>query len=263
MAQHVDAPSEICLRMNLNRYRIGNTYITATNPDDAENCITKAALDGENGIVCISNMRTLVFANKHEKYRNLMNDAFMCTPDGTPLVWMARLWGLKEVKRTNGPDLFLSMLSKPESGITHFFLGDTDETLAAIKAKYPDAAIVGSYSPPFCGLDEYDYEAIARRVNESGANVVWISLRAPKQDFFSARLLPFLDGKMCIGVGAAFRFATGEIRHPSRLIQKLGLTGLVWRKNKIETLWNTFVRSLYLCRYSAEILWARFIKKGI
>jgi len=243
------------------RYRIGKVFITATDPMDAESRITQAALKGENGIVCVSNMRTVVYADKHEDYCALMNDAWMCTPDGTPLVWMARLWGLKEVKRTNGPDLFLSMLSKPESGVKHYLLGDTGETLAAIKGKYPDAAVVGSYSPPFCDLDEYDFEAIARDVNESGANVVWISLRAPKQDFFGARLLPFLHGKICIGVGAAFRFALGEIQHPGKLVQKLGLTGLVWRENKLETLWNTFVRSLCLCKYGADVLWTRLSGK--
>lgn len=240
-----------------NKYRIGKVYITATNPKDAETRITNAALRSENGIICISNMRTVVYANKHEDYRKLMNEAWMCTPDGTPLEWMAKLWGLKDVKRTNGPDLFLSMLSKPDSGVKHFLLGDTEETLAAINEKYANAAIVGTLSPPFCELEEYDYEAIAQQVNESRANIVWVSLRAPKQDFFAHRLLPYLKGKMCIGVGAAFRFALGKIQHPNKIIQKLGLTGLIWRENKLETIWNTFVRSLYLIKYGIGILWSR------
>lgn len=243
--------------MNKNRYRIGKVYISVTNPIDAEERITKAALEGENGIICISNMRTVVLAQKDEDYCRLMNEAWMCTPDGTPLEWMAKLWGLKEVKRTNGPDLFLSMLGKPQSGVKHFLLGDTEETLAAIKVKYPDANIVGTISPPFCELDEYDYKGIAQQINESGANVVWVSLRAPKQDFFALRLLPYLEGKICIGVGAAFRFALGKIQHPNKIIQKLGLTGLVWRENKLETLWNTFVRSLYLVKYGIGIVWSR------
>ena len=248
-------------KANIGKYRIGKVYITATNPKDAEERITQAASEGENGIICISNMRTVVYANKHDDYCNLMNEAWMCTPDGTPLEWMAKVWGLKEVKRTNGPDLFLSMLGKPENGLKHFLLGDTEETLATIKKKYPESAIVGTYSPPFCQLDEYDFEGMAKKVNDSGANVVWISLRAPKQDFFALRLLPYMDGKMCIGVGAAFRFALGKIQHPNMIIQKLGLTGLVWRENKLETLWNTFVRSMYLLKYSCGIVWARLFGK--
>lgn len=62
-----------------------------------------------------------------------------------------------------GPDLFTAMLNDKESGIKHFLLGDTEETLALMKEKYADngANIVGSYSPPFCELDEFDYPSIA------------------------------------------------------------------------------------------------------
>lgn len=247
----------IKIKMNTDRYRIGKVYISATNPMDAEERITKAALEGLNDYICVSNMRTVCLAQKDADYCRVMNEAWMCTPDGTPLTWMAHLWGRKEVQRTDGPDLMVSMLNKPENGIKHFLLGDTDETLAIIKEKYSKAKIVGYFSPPFCGIEEYDFKSIGKMVNESGANLVWVSLRAPKQDYFATKLLPYLNGKICIGVGAAFRFIIGEYEHPNKLVQKLGLTGLVWRKNKIETLGQTIKRSLYLVRFSCDILWQR------
>ena len=242
------------------RYRVGRVYITATTPEKAEDIIAQLALSEKKGYICVSNMRTVVYANKNVEYCNLMNNAWMCLPDGTPLVWLAKMWGRKDVARTNGPDLFLSMLRKPSSEVKHFLLGDTEETLREIIKRYSDANIVGSYSPPFCELDEYDFIGIANKINNSGANIVWVSLRAPKQDFFSVRILPYLNGRICIGVGAAFRYAVGKIKHPKKFIQKMGLTGLFWRKNKLEALWNTFVRSLYLFRYCVEILFARLLK---
>ena len=232
--------------MNQERYRIGKVYISATNPEEAEGKITNAALNGVNGYICVSNVRTVYMANHDKDYCELMNNAFMCTPDGMPLTWMARLWGRKDVKRTDGPDLFVSMLTKPESGVKHFLLGDTDETLAAVNEKYPMANIVGTYSPPFLPLEEYDLQSIADMINESGANVVWLSLRSPKQDYLAQRLQPLLHGKLCIGVGAAFRFALGEYKHPNKTVQKLGLTGFFWRKIGIKEMW------LY-CKYIAFI----------
>ncbi|MBR3855883.1 MAG: WecB/TagA/CpsF family glycosyltransferase [Bacteroidaceae bacterium] len=65
-----------------------------------------------------------------------MHNALMCLPDGMPLVWMARLWGLKDVGRSAGPDLFTTMLQDEKSHIKHFLLGDTDETPKAISEKY-------------------------------------------------------------------------------------------------------------------------------
>lgn len=248
-----------------NKYRIGKVYISRTTPEKTITAITQSVKEGRNEYICVSNVRTVAYANKkaNKDYRDLMNNAFMCTPDGMPLVWMARLWGLKDVQRTVGPDLFTAMLNDKESGIKHFLLGDTEETLAQMKEKYADngANIVGSYSPPFCELDEFDYPSIAKQINESGADIVWLSLRAPKQDFFAVRLLPYLDKKVCIGVGAAFRFSLGQIKHPPKIIKKLGLTGFFWRKVSFKMIGLMIVYTFMLCRWGFGILCSRLMGK--
>ena len=77
-------------------------------------------------------------------------------------------------------------------------------------------------------------------INESNANVVWISMRAPKQDFFSYKIVPYLrDGIVCIGVGAAFRFTLGEYRIAPKIIKKMGLMGLYWGKKSQS--WSAFI----------------------
>lgn len=243
------------------KYRIGKVFISRTTPDDALSRIRQAAVEGRNDYICISNVRTVAYANRkgNEAYRDLMNNAFMCTPDGMPLVWMARLWGLKDVQRTVGPDLFVKMIEDDANGCRHFLLGDTDETLSAMEQKYSGTAknIVGKFSPPFCDLEDYDYKSIASMINSSGANVVWISMRAPKQDFFAVRLLPYLDKKLCIGVGAAFRFSLGTIKHPPKIFKKLGLTGLFWRKNKVRLLKWYVKHSCNIFVWSVNIISAR------
>ena len=247
------------------KYRIGKVFISRTTPDDALSRIRQAAAEGRNDYICISNVRTVAYANKkgNEAYRDLMNNAFMCTPDGMPLVWMARLWGLKDVQRTVGPDMFVGMIQDKKNGLKHFLLGDTEETLEAMEQKYSGSVnnIVGKFSPPFCDLDDYDYKSIASMINSSGANVVWISMRAPKQDFFAVRLLPYLDKKLCIGVGAAFRFSLGTIKHPPKIFKKLGLTGLFWRKLNLRQLWWYVEHLFILTGWGCNILFARFLKK--
>lgn len=224
-------------------FRIGGTYISCTNLPDAKERIARAVREGRKGYICVSNPRTVTYATKHEDYREVMANSLMNLPDAEPMQWAAKLWGLKEVKRTMGPVIFKEMLCEPASGLKHFLLGDTVETLEMITKKFTDeagAVIVGTYSPPFCGLDEYDYKGIARIINESGADLVWVSMRAPKQDYFATRILPYLDNKICIGVGAAFRFNLGEYKMAHPIIKKLGLMGLFWgRKNQS---WGGFIR---------------------
>ena len=223
------------------KFRIGKTFITITTPLDAQERITRAVQEGQNTYVCVSDPRTIDLASKDIKYREVMANSMMNTPDGQPVMWAARLWGLKEVERTMGPILFRDMIENPTSGLKHFLLGDTDETLKGILEKASDkkALIVGSYSPPFCPIDEFDYPGMAKMINESGADIVWTSMRAPKQDYLNVKLLPYLDKKVCIGVGAAFRFYLGEYKMAPPLIRKLGLMGLYWgRKGQP---WGKFI----------------------
>lgn len=215
-------------------FRIGRTRISITDEDKAIQTVLDAIHRNEKGYVCISTLRTVPIANRDDKYWEVMENSLMNTPDGTPLVWCGHWWGLKQVQRACGPHIFPRMLKLKGEGLKHFFLGDTEETLAALTKKATEefgAEVVGSYSPPFAPLEEYNMQDIAKKINESGANIVWTSLRAPKQDFLNAKLLPLLnDGIVLIGVGAAFRSVIGGLRQPDGILQKMGLAGLLFKR---------------------------------
>ena len=218
-----------------NFFRVGRVRISITNEDDAIRRIKEAIVTHSKGYVCVSTLRTVVIANSDDKYQEVMENSLMNTPDGTPLVWCGHWWGLKEVQRACGPHIFPRMLSEKDLNLKHFFLGDTDDTLAELTKKSTEefeANVVGSYSPPFKPLEEYDIEGIAKMINESGATIVWTSLRAPKQDFLNAMITPYLkDGIVMIGVGAAFRSVTGVLRQPDGVLQKMGLAGLLFKRS--------------------------------
>ena len=250
--------------MKDDRFRIGKVYKSVTDPKDAEGKIERAVSMGEKGYICVSNPRTVTYGTKHEDYRKVMEESLMNLPDAEPMLWAARAWGLKQVERTMGPVLFNKMLMTPESGLKHFLMGDTEETLSKIVEKYQGANIVGTYSPAFCKLEEYDYRQIAQMVNNTHADIIWVSMRAPKQDFFSRNLLPYLDAGICIGVGAAFRFNLGEYKMAPPIIKKLGLMGLYWgKKNQtwFAFLWGYAKDNLPFISYLLRIYWRRLFGK--
>lgn len=248
-------------------FRIGRVPIAITNLDKVVELISTTIESGGKGYVCVSNMRTTTFANEDDKYYHLMENSLINVPDGTPLVWCGKWWGIKNVERVCGPHLFNRILADKEYGFKHYFLGDTDETLVALtkKIEETDGAVVsGSYSPPFIPLEEYDLEELAKKINESRANVVWTSLRAPKQDYLGQMLIPLLnDGIVIIGVGAAFRTYLGEYKVPEGFLQKIGLAGLgmvrnssVWKEIK----WYT-KHTLVLVKYFFIITWRKMTGK--
>lgn len=249
-------------------FRIGRTRISVTDEENAIQTVVGAINNGKKGYVCISTLRTVPIANRDDAYFKVMENSLMNTPDGTPLVWCGHWWGLKQVQRACGPHIFPRMLKMKDMGLKHFFLGDTEETLAVLTKKATEelgANVVGVYSPPFAPLEEYDFKGIAQMIHKSGANVVWTALRAPKQDFLNAMLMPYLnDGIVCLGVGAAFRSVIGQLRQPDGLLQKVGLVGLLFCRKGVSW-WQQMCwyaeHVAILIKYFFSIHWKRLIGK--
>ena len=243
--------------MDSERYRIGSIHISATNPRDAKEKITSYALKGVGGYVCVSNLRMIRYAGENKDYAKLMEGSLMNFPDGKPLKWCARLWGLNKVETTNGPAFFKTMLSDGDKQLKHYLLGDTQDILDRIMEKNDKelhANIVGAEALPFADIDEFDYEGIAKRVKESGANIVWTAMRAPKQDEFNKRLYTLLPNVVSLGVGRAFRLLVGEVKDAPGWAHKAGVAGIFTRKT---SLWNAlkwyFESSFYLVGYFMQI----------
>ena len=183
------------------------------------------ALKGD--YICVSNVHTTVMAFRDKEYRRVQNSAAMALPDGQPLSIVSRKRGYRDAQRVAGPDLMPEILNlSQEKGYTHYFYGSTDHTLKQLQkvllTRYPKLKIVGMYAPPFRDLTpEEDGEAV-RRINESGADFVWVALGAPKQEKWMYDHRAKVSGLM-IGVGAAFDFIAGTTKRAPSWMQKLCL----------------------------------------
>lgn len=249
-------------------YLVGKAPILVTNQKDAANRVKELIRKNKKGYICISTIRTVVIANNETKYLEVMKNSLFNTPDGTPLVWCGHAWGIKQAQRACGPHLFDDLLEDKDSTLKHFLLGDTEETEIKLKEmceKEYGTQIVGMYSPPFVPLEEYDIPGIAKMINDSGANIVWTSLRAPKQDYLNALLSPYInDGVVLIGVGAAFRYKIGELKSPDGFLQKIGLAGLLFKRKgtkRINEIKWYIKHSWYLMKYLVNIFYKRLIGK--
>lgn len=249
--------------MDETKYRVGKTFISRTNPKDAIQHVTEAALNGQGGYICVSNMRMVRYAGKDTTYRQLMEDSYMNWPDGMPLSWCGKLWGLKDVRCTRGPDIFRQMMERGDKGLKHFLLGDTQEVLDQIVGRYGKTAdIVGTFSPPFTPVEEYNLDSMAQMIQESGANVVWTAMTAPKQDFFDQMMAKRLPSVLFIGVGRAFRISIDIVKDAPEWAQKSGLGGVfISKKKPLARLWSPIRRSFILLGYFIQIIFRRIIGK--
>lgn len=177
--------------------------------------------------ICVSNVHTTVMAFRDESYRKVQNSGAMALPDGQPLSIVSHRRGYSEAQRVPGPDLMPAILHlSEEKGYRHYFYGSTPETLEKLRKvlldRFPKLQIVGMYAPPFRPLTEEEDQEAVRKINESGADFVWVALGAPKQEKWMYEHRGRVNGLM-IGVGAAFDFIAGTVRRAPMWMQKLCL----------------------------------------
>ena len=186
---------------------------------------------GKGGYYCFVNTRTLRLAQLNNEYHRVLSGSLLNFPDGQPLIWLGNKLKESNFNRISGPELMRKFLfDELSQKMNHFFLGDTEETLLALRNKYEsNTKVSGHFSPPFVDFEELDVDLIANKILRSKANIVWVGLGSPKQDLISEKLSKLLPNVIFFNVGAAFRFLLGEYKMPNKLVQKLCLTGMYWR----------------------------------
>lgn len=200
----------------------------------------------EKAYVCVAPVSTIVSCNEDERYRNVVNAAQMVTPDGMPVVWLARAKGFKKVERTYGPDLLLKVCREgQQSGLRHFFYGGTEEVCrrlrAALTVQFPQLKIAGTYAPPFRELTEQENERIIEMINEAQPDILWVGLGSPKQDFWMSQNRAKLSVPVMLGVGAAFDFLSGIKPQAPRWMQRSGFEWFFRLCCEPRRLWKRYI----------------------
>ena len=206
---------------------------------------------GDRQYVCVCPVHSIMECRRSAEVREIFNSAGMVTPDGMPVVWVARWNGYRNVRRVYGPDLVLAELERSlRVGHRHFFYGGgagvAQRLAAAMSKRFSGLDVAGVHEPPFAPLDELSTPAAANLINAAQADVVWVGMSSPKQDRWMARMRPMLDAPVLIGVGAAFDFLSGSVRQAPRWMQRSGLEwayrlgtdpGRLWRRYLVDNPW--------------------------
>lgn len=210
--------------------KIMGVNIAVTDMDRTVALIDESLERWRGKYICVANVHTTVTASKEEDYLAIQNNAALALPDGGPLSKYSREKGFQDAKRVTGPDLMQEILKKSgEKKWKHYFYGSTQETLDMLKEKlaerYPDAEVVGMYSPPFRELTPQEDAQIVKDINAANPDFVWVGLGAPKQERWMAAHEDRVQALM-IGVGAAFDYEAGNIKRAPEWMQKANLEWL-------------------------------------
>jgi N-acetylglucosaminyldiphosphoundecaprenol N-acetyl-beta-D-mannosaminyltransferase len=166
-------------------------------------------------------------------FRAAYGRAALVTADGWPVVWLANRRGAK-LERTCGADLVEPICkSAAANGIPVFFIGPERSSqisaISTLQERHPGLDVADAYAPNISRTPKpEEVEAVARRVNASGARLCFVCMGAPKQELLVDALVPLCEGVGFLCVGAALDFISGRWRRapPS------------WQRSRLEWLWR-------------------------
>ena len=176
------------------------------------------------GYCCFIDLNSLVYSYKDKEYRNVLNNSLLNSCDGSYIAMSASKIHNSSLKEYIGPDFFKKFIYINNK---HLIIGNTEEAFRKIKLKVEKRIThpinLNYLSVPFLSVDEFDYFEISENINKLNPDYIWISLGAPKQEYFMNKLLPHLNRGVMLGVGAAINYFSGEIKDIPQWAKKLHL----------------------------------------
>lgn len=227
------------------RVRIMGVDISAITMADALATIEDWIAQGERNYVCITGVHGVIESQSDPQLRQIHQRAGLVTPDGMPLVWMARKLGHGRTERVYGPDLMLALTAlSARKGYRQYYYGGAeglaDRLGERLARRFPGLDVAGTFCPPFRPLSPEEDEEIVSRINAAKPDILWVGLSTPKQEFWMDSHLGRLDVPVMIGVGAAFDFLAGTKRQAPRWMQRNGLEWLFRLISEPRRLWRRY-----------------------
>ncbi|HEY3226653.1 MAG TPA: WecB/TagA/CpsF family glycosyltransferase [Planctomycetota bacterium] len=210
--------------------------VTRATPEEMIQAARDAVRSRKSGLVLAAvNAHTYTEARRNPEVRRAVNEAFIAWPDGVPVVWAAKLAGRPLGPRIHGHDLMLRFLAEP---FRHYFYGSTPAVLSDLGRRLDPARIAGMESPPF---DRKVRPSDLSRINDSGADILWVALGAPKQEVWALHHRDRIRVPLVACVGAAFEILAGRFTRAPKTLQRFGLEW-AWRLSQDPArLWRRYV----------------------
>lgn len=195
--------------------------------------------------VVTANIDFLVQSLSDIELRRVLWDANLVLCDGTPLLWISKIFGNRICQRVAGSDLVPELLNLcSRHGYRVFFLGGTEEVAnkAAenVRRNYPGIKIAGVLAPPFLPLLEMDHDSICEQIKKSYPDLLLVSFSCPKSEkwfFMNYRRVGVPVG---IGVGASIDFLAGKFLRAPHWMRRTGLEWLFRLIQEPRRLWKRY-----------------------
>lgn len=143
--------------------------------------------------------------------------------DGIGVIYGAKLLGTPLKGRVPGIELAQNLMQRmAENGKTLFLLGAkpgvAEEAARRLTAAYPGLKIAGTHDGYF-----KEDEPVTAEIRESGADVVFVCLGAPKQELWMRKNGEATGAHLLLGLGGCLDVFSGTVQRAPKVFQRLGM----------------------------------------
>ena len=186
-----------------------------------------ALVEGEGFHYAVTpNPEFILAARKDPAFRQVLLDADLVLADGIGVIYSAKLLGRPLKGRAPGIEFAQRLVSWMASNGKRLFLlgakpGVAELASANLKAKYPGLIVCGTH-------DGYFKEdgPVVEAIHAAAADVVFVCLGAPKQEFWMVKNGPASGAHLMVGLGGSLDVFAGVVDRAPERFQKLGLEWL-------------------------------------
>jgi N-acetylglucosaminyldiphosphoundecaprenol N-acetyl-beta-D-mannosaminyltransferase len=139
--------------------------------------------------------------------------------------------------------------------------GQSGQLRQELKKKLPGLRVAGNHDTPARPIPEKDNAVIVKKINQSGAQVVFVGMGCPTQELWMMENRDKLNAPALIGVGAAFDFLSGRVRQAPEWMQNVGLEWLYRLIQEPKRLWYryTVINARFLFLVVGEVFRKKFL----
>ena len=210
------------------KYDILGVKVDNATMDEAVSTLSGWLGDGQAHIVVTPNAEILLMCENDAELRAAIDKASFVSADGVGVLKAAQILGTPLKEKVAGCDLGLNLLKEAAKKDKGVFLFGSKPGVAELAAKNLCENIPGLR---VCGVRNgyfkpEDVDGIVDEINESGADILWVCLGAPKQEKWMADNAGRLRVSVMMGLGGSIDVYAGTVKRAPRWMIKLKLEWL-------------------------------------
>lgn len=222
---------------------IAGIPIASLTEDEAIALIDKLVSEGGSHYGAVVNAAKLVSANRDEYLKRALLEADLVTADGMSVVWASRLFGRALKERVTGIDLFERLVEHAaHRGLSMYLLGARDEsvreTVELFTIRHPTLRVAGYRNGYFATSDS---NAVADAIKASNAELLFVAMGSPAQEYWIAANLVRTGVRFALGVGGSFDHLSGRVARAPLWMQRFGLEWFHRLIHEPKRLWKRYL----------------------